>query len=92
MGSAAAVAWAFGQRTGSASAKAVLLALAYYAAAGLCRAPVRELAQLTDQGEEAVRVALDVLEARGLIRREKHEGVTGNVSLVVTLPLPGGAL
>lgn len=86
----AATAWAFAQRTGSAGAKAVLLALAHYGVAGLCRATARDLARLTDQSEDAVHAALDVLEGRDLVRRE-DDGARGK-ALVVRLRLPGAAV
>lgn len=87
-----ALAWAWGQRTGSAGAKAVLLALACHSAGGLCRFNAQDLARLTDlAGADAVLVALDALERRGLVRREA-DGERGKPAVVVTLRLPGAAV
>jgi hypothetical protein len=66
-----AIRWAVEQRAGSASAKAVLLALAEAAdRSGVARVGQRRLVAVTELGERTVRDALAALEERELVERE----------------------
>lgn len=65
-----ATAWAWDQKTGSASAKVVLLALAAKTDADHCACPTVDLlADETEQSRQTVRAALKRLEAEGLLEK-----------------------
>lgn len=84
------IAWAYEQQVGSASEKAVLLALADASNGhtGRCHPSVDRLARQTELGEKTVRRALLSLEDKGYITRHRArdgEGRLGNYSY--TFPL-----
>lgn len=68
-----ATAWAQKQRTGSPSAKVVLLVLANYANEdGICWPSQKTLAAATEQSEDSVQRRLRELEKLGLVKKQKR--------------------
>ena len=73
-----AITWALKQKTGSPSAKAILLALANYAGAdGDCYPSQERLADDTEQSVDSVQRRLRELEALGFIFRQHRQGRRG---------------
>jgi hypothetical protein len=73
-----ATAWALKQRTGSPSAKVVILVLANYANEfGICWPSQKTLAFGTEQSEDSVQRRLRDLEKLGLIRKRKRKRKDG---------------
>ncbi len=76
--SAQAVAWALRQKTGSPSAKSVLLALANYAGPdGACYPSQQRLAEDTEQSVDSVQRRLVELERLGFVFRQHRQGKRG---------------
>jgi len=90
--SVTATAWAKKQKTGSATLKAVLLAVADYADENGCAWPSQKrLAEDTELSARSVRDALAGLESKGLIRREMRMRDDGSrASDRIILPSAGG--
>jgi hypothetical protein len=88
--SLAAISWARRQKTGSATFKAVLMALAGYAdEKGLCWPSQAALAEETEMTDRSVRTALGALEDAGFIQREKKyrkDGTRDSDRITLLLP------
>lgn len=64
------MAWAVKQKVGKPVSKAVLIALCNYADEnGLCYPSINKIKEITENGERAIRNALEHLEAEGFIKR-----------------------
>jgi hypothetical protein len=74
------VAWAYQQKVGSHTEKAVLVALANAAnhQTGRCHPKIARLAEETECGESTVRKCLSSLAAKGLIRRDRTRRADGS--------------
>ncbi len=88
--SLAAITWAYAQRCGSPTVKAVLLKLADAANdAGICWPSLRTIADQTELSLRSVRVALRQLEATGMIqttRRRVGKNYTSSVYSLTFMP------
>jgi biotin operon repressor len=84
-----AMTWARGIKTGSATTKAVLLAVANYAdEEGVCWPSQEQLADDTELSRHSIMRALDTLEDAGLLERERrHRGDGSRTSDLIMLDL-----
>jgi DNA-binding MarR family transcriptional regulator len=84
-----AMAWARGIKTGSATVKSVLLAVANYAdEEGVCWPSQEQLADDTELSRHSIMRALDDLEGMGLLNRERrHRGDGSRTSDLIILDL-----
>lgn len=81
-----AIAWALKQRTGSATLKGVLVAVANYAdERGRCWPSQERLAWLTEMGERTVRRSLLELEEKGFLKRQDRFESGKRLSDMITL-------
>lgn len=77
------IAWAVSQKVGKPVAKAVLIAMCNYAdEEGFCYPSIQKIQDITENGERAIRTAIEFLEQQGFIKRlERRRRKDGTLSV-----------